>query len=307
MKFLLVVLPTLAVLLFWVCVGVVLAGCGYLLRRAVSRLGPWSSPVALGMVDCWIGLAGLVAYLLVWNLWFAVTWVACIAPVVLGAAGAVLGGSRLARLPLRRPSPAVLVVGAVSILWLANASLTTAQDYDYGLYHLNLIDYAKQYAAIPGLANLHTRLGAGDAHLLFAALVDHGPLAGVAPHLVDGLLAALLLVDLCARLALRPPSSWLASFTSTLGLLLVPTVIIVAALRPTHRLSSPNLDFAVFVLVIAGVLYLAECVERGFSLAAALGSTGALASAAATRPLYWLWAGFAVVVLCARAQPGRPA
>ena len=306
MKILDAVWPTLAVVFFWTCIGIVLAGCGFLIRRLLARLMPAGrSAVTLRAVDSWIGLAGLAAYLLLWNLWFAVTWIACVPPAALGAAGAVLGGRRLVRGPRPRLSPAVLVVGGAAILWLANASLTSAQDYDYGLYHLNLIEYAKHYAALPGLADLHTRLGAGDVHLLFVALIDHGPLAGAAPHLADGLLAALLVVDLCARLATRPRATWLSSFTGTLGLLLLPTTIIVAALRPTHRISSPNLDFAAFVLVVVGMLYLAECVERGFSLPAALGSTSALSTAAATRPLYWLWVGFAVVVLCVRARPGQ--
>ena len=306
MKLLDVVWPTLAVVCFWTCIGFVLAGCGFLIRRLLARLlPPAPSPATLGVVDAWIGLAGLAAYLLLWNLWFAVTWVACVPPVALGVVGAAVGGRRLVRGRRRRLSPAVLVVGGAAILWLANASLTAAQDYDYGLYHLNLIEYAKHYAALPGLADLHTRLGAGDVHLLFVALIDHGPLAGAAPHLTDGLLAALLIVDLCARLATRPPAAWLSSFTGTLGLLLLPTTIIVAALRPTHRISSPNLDFAAFVLVVVGMLYLAECVERGFSLPAALGSTSALATAAATRPLYWLWVGVAVGVLCVQARPGQ--
>ena len=156
-------------------------------------------------------------------------------------------------------------VGLVSIVWLANASLAVADDYDFGLYHLNLIDYAKRYAALPGLADLHVRLGAGDAHLLFVALLDRGPLSGAGPHLADGLLASLLIFDLVRRFVFRPASAWFSSFTSTLALLLIPIVVIVAALRPTQRISSPNLDFAAFVLVVVGILYLAECVEDGFA------------------------------------------
>ena len=166
-----------------------------------------------------------------------------------------------------------------------------------GSYHLNLIDYARKYAALPGLADLHIRLGAGDAHLLFAALIDHGPLAGVAPHFLDGLLAALVLFDLAVRLATRPASAWLHSFASTFALLLVPAVFVMAAIRPTQRISSPNLDYAAFLLVLLGALYLAECIEGGFSLPPAIVSVCAFATAAATRPLYWLWAGYALAVL----------
>ena len=220
-----------------------------------------------------------------------------IAPIALGAAGLLAGGRRLSRPRWDATSTVMGAVGLVSILWLANASLAVADDYDFGLYHLNLIDYAKRYAALPGLADLHVRLGAGDAHLLFVALLDRGPLSGAGPHLADGLLASLLIFDLVRRFAFRPASAWFSSFTSTLALLLIPIVVIVAALRPTQRISSPNLDFAAFVLVVVGILYLAECVEDGFRAPAALGATAALATAAATRPLYWLWVVFAVAVL----------
>ncbi len=226
-----------------------------------------------------------------------------------GVVGLVAGARRIAR-PERRPSAVVLGVWGVVVLWLANASLAPAGDYDYGLYHLNLIDYARKYAALPGLADLHVRLGAGDAHLLFVALLDRGPLAGVAPHFLDGLLASLVLFDLATRLAFRPASTWLRSYTSTFGLLLVPAVLVMASDRPTHRISSPNLDYAAFLLVLVGALYLAECIEGGFSLPPALVSVCAFATTAATRPLYWLWAGYALVllvVLAGRARSWRAA
>ena len=303
-----ILFPTLAVMLFWVFWGLVLAGCGSCLRRLLSRalVGQPDRQSWLA-VDLWIGLAAVVAYLLLWNLFFAITWVAGIAPIAVGLAGVVTEGRRLSPLQWRGTSIAIGAVGLVSIIWLANASLAVADDYDYGLYHLNLIDYAKSYAALPGLADLDVRLGAGDAHLLFVALLDRGPLSGAGPHLVDGLLASLLIVDLLSRVAFRPPSTWFSSFTSTLALLLIPTVVIVAALRPTQRISSPNLDFAAFVLVVVGILYLAECVQDGFRASAALGATAALATAAATRPLYWPWVVYAVAVLAVlvRSRPSR--
>jgi hypothetical protein len=299
-----VVFPTLGVLVFWVFVALMLAGCGHLLRRLLAPFLPGGREVG-GLVvgDLWVGFAGLLAYVLLWNLVLAVTWAALVVPVVAGVAGLVVGG-RGVRRP-RRVSPVVAGAGGLAILWVANASLGPAGDYDYGLYHLNLIGYALKYPAVPGLADLHTRLGAGDAHLLFVALLDHGPLAPAVPHLVNGLLLSLLLVDLFARLAVRPVSEWFLSFTGTLAVLLVPAVLTAAAIRPTHRISSPDLDFATFVLVIVGALYLADCVENGFSAVPALVSTCAFAAASATRPLYWLWAAFALVVVGLRARRSR--
>jgi hypothetical protein len=304
-----VVFPTLAVLLFWACIALVLAGCGFLVRSLLLRLARAATAGGLIVADLWIGLAGVTAYVLLWNLWLPVDWEACVIPVAAGVIGLAAGGRRLTP-PERRPSAVVLGVWGIAVLWLANASLGPAGDYDYGLYHLNLIDYARKYAALPGLADLHIRLGAGDAHLLFVALIDHGPLSGAAPHFADGLLALLVLFDLGTRLAFRPPATWLRSFTSTFALLLVAAVLVMAAARPTHRISSPNLDFATFLLVLVGTLYLVDCLEGGFSLPPALVSACVFATTAATRPLYWLWAGYSLVlflVIAGRARSWRTA
>ena len=47
------------------------------------------------VADQWLGLGVLLAYLLFWNLILSVNWVAWVAPVVGGLAGATLGARRL--------------------------------------------------------------------------------------------------------------------------------------------------------------------------------------------------------------------
>jgi hypothetical protein len=158
---------------------------------------------------------------------------------------------------------------------------------------------------VPGLGNLQGRLSAGDAHLLFAAFLQHGPWAKAGFQLVNGLLVAMLFVDLASRLPLRRAMPWTPSFTGRMALLLVPATVAVAGIRPTHRLSSPNLDLAAFVLVAVGALYLAECVERGFQPTAILASTSSFAVASVTRPLYWLPTAFAAGLILVAARRNR--
>ena len=289
-----VVLPTLAVVLSWLCVGAVLAGCGYLARRLALRLLSGSSAGGLSRADLWIGLATLVAYLQVWNLFFSVSWVSWVAPVALGLAGLTLGVRRLRRVRVGSRSIGVVALTCLGILWLANRALAVAGDYDLGLYHFGAIGYALKYPTLPGLGNVEERLSAGDAHLLFVAFLQHGPWARAGFHLADGLLVAMLFVDLSSRFVLRPALRWPASFTGRMALLLVPATIVVVGIRPTHRLSSPNLDLAAFVLVAVGALYLAECVEQDFQPTAIVTATASLALASVTRPLYWLPTLFAV-------------
>ncbi len=292
-----VVLPTLAVAGSWLLFALVLAGCGYLVRLALTRLAA-TAPEAPSTADLWIGVAAVIVYLLLWNQAFAVTWPVWVIPGFAAAAGLVLAAGRLRHTAVPRPSYSVIAVAAILVLGLANQALAQADDYDFGLYHLGVIHYAELHSTIPGLANLQTRFGAGDGHLLLTAFLDHGPWAGAGAHLVNGLLALLFCVEIAGRFVRRGVHTGLDSFTNRLALLLIPAAVVLVVWRPTQRISSPSLDFAAFVLVAVGMLYLAECVERGFTPTRALAAAAALAAASATRPLYW-FAALWVIALAA--------
>lgn len=288
-----VVLPVLAIMAIWALVAALAAGSGLIVRRGLfAVLG--RPPGAIARSDIWIGLAALVGYLLVWNMFLAVTWWTWAVPVAAGAWGAFAALRRAARPQLDGRAASFLALVAAGWAILADQALGPADDYDFGLYHLNLITYAEHYAAVPGLANLHSRLGGGDAHLLLAAFLDRSPVAGAGPHLVVGLLVSLLLLEVGLRLARSAAAA--PSFSRRLAVLLVPATVVVTSLAPQQRLSSPNLDLGVFVAAVVGMLYLAESVERGFDPAAGLTATAMLAVASATRPLYWPLAIFASAI-----------
>ena len=283
-----IVAPTLEVLLTWIGIGLVLLGCGYLVRQGlISRRRSAIRDVA--MSDVWIGLVVLVIYLQVWSLFLALDRLAWIAPIAVGLVGLALIARNFARRGRRprRPSIGIVVVAtALGTVWAANRSLAAAANYDDGLYHLGIVRYAATYPAIPGLANLHERLGADDPILLFAALLSHGPWSGGADHLVNGFLAALLFVEVGRRFMPGIGRQEL-QFTRRVALLLFLATIVVIEISP-FRLSSLDLDFATFVFVAIGLLYLAECIEGSPALAPGVTSIAMLSLAAVTRPLYWL-------------------
>jgi hypothetical protein len=281
-----IVPPTLAVVVSWIFLGALIAGVGHVTRRALLRLAVGQTNDSFRPADLWIGLATLVAYLQLWNLMAAVSWKASIVPIAVALVGLGLGVRQLrgfGRVSLSWP---VLAAVAVAVLWLANRSLAAALYYDLGLYHFAAIDYASQFAAIPGLGNLHGRLGAGDGHLLLASLVDHGPFARFGFHIVNGLFAAMLVIDIAWRFVRRVPRR-LPSFTARVALLLLPALLAAIAGGKGSRINNPDLDFAVFVLVMVGMLYLVECLELGFRAMPALVSVASLSLASTTRPLYW--------------------
>jgi hypothetical protein len=305
-----IVPPTLAVVASWICLGALIAGVGHVTRRALLLAADGRCADSLRPADLWIGLATLVAYLQVWNMVAAITWEAWILPVAAALVGIGMGSRALRG--LKRPTlswPVVAVVG-VAVLWLANRSLAAALYYDLGLYHFSAIEYAAHFAAIPGLGNLHGRLGAGNGHLLFVAFLGHGPFARFGYHIANGLLATMLLGDIAWRFARRTPTRRLPSFTGRVALLLLPATLVAIVGGKGSRLNNPDLDFAVFVLVVVGILYLVECLEFGFRATPALVSTASLSLAATTRPFYWPLAGLSVgVVLLAGARHSgrRPA
>lgn len=301
------VVPTLAVAVTWVALGALVAGCGYAARRSVSSLVAGHPPVTLGRADLWIGFAVVLVFLQAWSLLGGISWAASIPPLAVGLVGLAWNG-RPQRIPtLPRRSLWIGSATAIAVLWLANKALGKPSDYDFGLYHLSVVNYASAYAAIPGLGNLHERLGAGDAHFLFVALLGRGPWSTAGFQLANGLLVSMLAVDIASRFVTAANPRTPASFTHRMALLLVPATILTVGIGTSYRLSSPNIDLATFVLVAAGGLYLAECVERGFDATPVLAATGALAAAAATRPLYWIPTATAVVVIAVvgRAGPSR--
>ena len=311
-------LPTLAVVVIWLALGVVLGASGYAVRRLLFGDG------APAIADLWIGLAALLAYLELWSLVTgigALAWVGPGAGAVAGAALALRARPRSQRSLRERPplsrrfsfralsgrlragsETVVTVLGtAVGVLWLANRALGPAQDYDLGLYHASAVRYAVDYGTVTGLGNLQSRLGGGDAHLLLVAFLQHGPWAGAASHLVGGLLVTLL----AAEIATRVVSGRRGSFARRLALLLVPATVTVVGIGTAYRLASPNLDLAAFVLVAVGALYLSECSEDGVRPTPALASLAAFTAAAVTRPEYFLPAFVAAVVFALALRRAR--
>jgi len=284
-------LSTLAVAVSWLGLGAMLAGCGFVTRRLLLP-GALRVPAdrRLGRADPWIGLAALLAYIQAWSLFSPVTGEAWLVPTLLAAGGLGWGAWRRSPVRVTRRAVSVVALTAVTVLWLANRALGRAADYDLGLYHLGLVEATSQFGVIPGIANLHVRLGAGNAHLLLVTLLERGPWTSAGLHLANGLLVSMLIVDIASRFSQRGAQQDRPSFTRRVALLLVPATIVsgILGVSAEYRLSSPNLDLASFVLVAVGFLYLAECVEAGGKPLPALTAAAALSVAACTRPLFWL-------------------
>ncbi len=147
------------------------------LGMTICRLFRWQWILQQGPgLNAVVGLSTALLYLEVWNLFFPVNH----------ASVAVLGSAVLvAAIWLWR------TVAAVARDWIRVSNLLVASlllfllftvswfglgpfehnHYDTGLYYLNAIQWARDFPVVPGLANLHSRLGFNQSLFLFVAFL----------------------------------------------------------------------------------------------------------------------------------------
>ena len=190
----------------------------------------------------------------------------------LAALSLVIGWIRTTRNPLRgkrwqirttRLTAVIVVTLVVAQAYLALAALGPLTNYDSGLYHLGAVEYSRLFPAIPGLANVYSPLGYATAEFPLAAALGAGPWGPEGLRLANGLLMAVLGLDVALRAlqGRRGPGF----FVLAVGL--------VAAWVPLLALSdywvtSPSQDTAALVVCVAAAAYLADAVGRRVAWAA---------------------------------------
>ena len=190
----------------------------------------------------------------------------------LAALSLVIGRIRIRRNPPRwkpwqikttRLTAVIVVTLVVAQVYLALAALGPLTNYDSGLYHLGAVEYSRLFPAIPGLANVHSPLGYSTAEFPLAAALGAGPWGSEGLRLANGLLMAVLALDVALRAfqGRRGPGFFVAA------------VGLVAAWVPLLALSdywvtSPSQDTAGLILCVAAAAYLADAVGRRAAWAA---------------------------------------
>jgi hypothetical protein len=177
---------TLLILLSWLPMLGVFAGIGLLLRRA---FGASSLSVATVLDQVWPGFGATVLFLMIWNFFQPVNEAAAAIALAAGVAGlwvhrralaAVLAGG------VTRPAGWAIAAAGVAGFWIANLSVGDLTAWDSALYHWQGVRWAREYPAVPGLANLFGPLGFNNAAFLYDAVLDVGPWEGRSYHLATG-------------------------------------------------------------------------------------------------------------------------
>jgi len=201
-------LLTLAVFLTWVILACGFCAIGVLGLRRLTGLEPgWRN----AYLAVWAGFALLMAGLLVWHFFLPVNHLALGVFLLSAAAAGLLEWRWFAATWREGVSVKLVLAVGVFALWTANHALAPGGVDDYN-YEFQAIRWFHDYAIVPGLANLHGRIGFNNSHHLFAAMLSSGPWSGSVNHVFNGLFVVLAFALLAAALRdlalgrYRPPA-----------------------------------------------------------------------------------------------------
>lgn len=282
-------MPSLAVFATWTLGAVWLLLLGSPAGAiAARRVGSWAAL----RIALWFGLATALISVLIINFFLPlagaaarvvlglITSAALIATVVivLIQRRRVKASTPLKRTPFPYWSLIIIAALALSMVAVAHAVFGAANNWDAGLYHLNVIQYASEYRVIPGLANLHDRFGVTNSQHLLTAVLSGSGWGLAAFRLEVGFFVFLLGLEIAFRLIDTRKSG--TRLGSTVLLLAAAGLFPFVLSQSDEQLTSPTPDSVSMVLIIVATAFLVdglrssriEWIATGFVTAAAAAS-----------------------------------
>ncbi len=242
------------VLALWIVAGAGCLGWGTcLVRPRASEATDVTGTAAV----FWTGFAVVVGALQVWHLFLPVDWRATV--VFLGG-GIVAGYFTGAFRPQWAGRPAGVRAALLLLFaaWLAYRGLDFPRNYDSGLYHFATIRWINEYPVVPGLANLHERLGFNQAYFLWVALLNAHPFFNEGYHAANSLLCFALVAQFLGAAHRISRAGTPAAAADVLSCLLLPVVLAQAL---GGDISSPTPDLAVFAVGLVCFVQLVQWTE----------------------------------------------
>jgi hypothetical protein len=248
------ILSSLEILFTWGVIALTLIGIGSIVLALSSKEN--------SLIDTfWMGLAVSVAFLEIWNLIFPVTFSITLFLVCVGIFGLVLNRSSLRNglNAVCRDSRWLPVIGIAFAFLLALRSCGPCEYYDTGLYGANSVRWIQTYPVVPGIANLHGRLGFNSSVFLCIAALGQGVWKELGFHLFTGLMLSAMwatLLPACARVVRRvatSPADWYYT------ILALPTFIWTTRSRIVG--TQTDEPATVVCLIATGILFEQSCQE----------------------------------------------
>jgi hypothetical protein len=203
----------------------------------------------------WIGWGTLIVVLQVWHLFLPINGWAFAVVAVLGILGLILHWGKIAGAwrALRGLGWRFGLLLAIGLIWLAGQAMgPPGPGGDSGLYHLPAVLWYRTFPVVPGLGNVHDRLGFNNSYFLYVALLDAAPSVVRCYHLVNGLLVAVAMTQLLLGLFSAARDWPRARLSDLLQALLLFSLLISARSAVFISTIAPNV--AVYVLgIVVGV------------------------------------------------------
>ena len=168
------------------------AACAGLLIGVGSIVLGWFR-LKYSIIDSfWIGLALSVGILQIWHLFEPVDLTVDLLLVCIGALGFVRNRSRLLTMLRQTGEIGFSAIGIyfLVVLSLAFRAIGPCEHFDTGLYGATAVRWIVTYPVVPGLANLHGRLGFNSSVFLCVAALGQGLWRNAGHHLFHGLLVS---------------------------------------------------------------------------------------------------------------------
>jgi hypothetical protein len=250
------IVSALAVLALWALIAITLIGIGSAL---LPRL---HTNYSLGDAF-WMGLALSVAFLEIWGL---------VAPVASSAAmllfAIVLLGLLFNRSAIRpwvqnqwQANRRLILPCVVIAAFLALRACIPCDYYDTGLYGAPAVRWIMTYPAVPGLANLHGRLGFNSSAFLCVAVLNSGVWKDLGTHLFPGFVMAAMFIALLPSWVGLITRSPLTSASWFRAILTIPVVFWAMRSKIVGTLTDEPATIA--CLVGASTLFDVLCSEGG--------------------------------------------
>jgi hypothetical protein len=247
------------VVLLLVMSSVLLCGalCAATCMGIGAFVGRWSAAEAGAVEMFWLGLSAVIALLELYHLLRPIDAAIGLALLIVGSLGFIIYGLPLRLLQeIRRTGPWTSSIYAAALAVIALRSASSCKFYDTGLYGAQAVRWMATYPVVPGLANLHGRLGFNSSVLLSMAVLRHGVAEPLTYRVFDGLVLAILLASVIAAAARLIRGDSNSSTDWFAAILLFPLLYCIFESSETADLVGTDTDLPTMLVCLAAIGYL---------------------------------------------------
>lgn len=183
------------VLATWIGLGLIIIGIGLVVYRVFGIRIMEGEDL---FYSFWLGFTFIIIMLQIWHFYWRIDWRVLALVTGFGLVGLLLNMKAFCQ-SLQKDFSGKFWLWLSLILvavFTAAHTILLPLTCDSGLYHLSAVRWAATYPIVPGLGNLHSRLGNNSSFFLYVAMLEVGPWAHLSHHFANGLLILMLLMQI---------------------------------------------------------------------------------------------------------------